>query len=122
PVLEVYNAHGRVQTMTRQQSVSSLKVLSEMLRHPTDKHYGLALIEATGVKSGSLYPILRRLEDQHLIAGEWEDIDEAAEGRRRRRYYKLTPDGVEFATGEVLRVREQLTGIPVLHPNAGVFG
>ena len=38
---------------------------------------------------GSLYPILCRLEDRGLIAGRW--VEKA--GERRRRYYKLTPEG-----------------------------
>ena len=37
----------------------------------------------------SLYPTLYRLEDDGLVEGRW--VEET--GRRRRRYYKLTPDG-----------------------------
>jgi PadR family transcriptional regulator, regulatory protein PadR len=38
---------------------------------------------------GSLYPILCRLEDRGLLTGRW--VERA--GERRRRYYKLTPEG-----------------------------
>jgi transcriptional regulator len=38
---------------------------------------------------GSLYPILCRLEDRGLITGRWVERS----GERRRRYYRLTPDG-----------------------------
>ncbi|HEU5450432.1 MAG TPA: PadR family transcriptional regulator [Terriglobales bacterium] len=38
---------------------------------------------------GSLYPVLCRLEDRGLIAGRW--IEKA--GERRRRFYRLTPQG-----------------------------
>lgn len=38
---------------------------------------------------GSLYPVLCRLEDRGLIAGRWVEKP----GDRRRRFYRLTPDG-----------------------------
>lgn len=38
---------------------------------------------------GSLYPILCRLEDKGLITGRWIEKP----GERRRRYYRLTPEG-----------------------------
>ena len=41
---------------------------------------------------GSLYPILFRLEDRGLIAGRWLEKT----GERRRRLYRLTPDGRKF--------------------------
>lgn len=41
---------------------------------------------------GSLYPILFRLEDRGLIAGRWLEKT----GERRRRCYRLTPDGRKF--------------------------
>jgi len=40
------------------------------------------------LKEGSLYPALHRLERQGLLAAEWSEAD-----GRRRKYYKLTPDG-----------------------------
>ncbi len=41
---------------------------------------------------GSLYPILCRLEDRGLIAGRWVEKS----GERRRRFYRLTPEGRKF--------------------------
>jgi PadR family transcriptional regulator PadR len=41
------------------------------------------------VKPGSLFPALRRLEQQGWIAGEWAP----SENNRRARYYKLTRPG-----------------------------
>jgi PadR family transcriptional regulator PadR len=38
---------------------------------------------------GSLYPVLCRLEDRALIRGTWRE----KAGERRRRYYRLTPEG-----------------------------
>ena len=39
--------------------------------------------------AAALYPLLYRLEKRGWIAGRWIE----KEGQRRRRYYKLTPDG-----------------------------
>jgi DNA-binding PadR family transcriptional regulator len=37
------------------------------------------------------------LEDNGWIEGRWEEIDASAEGRPRRRLYRLTPNGVAWA-------------------------
>src|SRR6267378_2680155 len=44
---------------------------------------------AVSFQIASLYPVLYRLERKGLIAGQWVE----AAGQRRRRYYKLTPEG-----------------------------
>jgi PadR family transcriptional regulator, regulatory protein PadR len=51
---------------------------------------GFELSKVTGLKPGSLYPMLQRLVDEKWVTFRWEDIDESAEQRRRRRYYRLT--------------------------------
>jgi len=56
--------------------------------------YGFELIEMTGLGAGTVYPILRRLEDSGLLVGAWEVVTRSrAEGRPPRRYYRLTPSG-----------------------------
>lgn len=58
--------------------------------------YGNALMErvsaATGgllaVNPNTMYPLLRRLEADGFVAGEWEHPE-----RRSRRFYRVTPDG-----------------------------
>ena len=52
---------------------------------------------ATGLPSGTLYPVLQRLQDAGWLRAEWEQIDPVAQGRPARRYYRLTPSGVEQA-------------------------
>jgi PadR family transcriptional regulator PadR len=64
-----------------------------MLDAPREETYGFELTRAAGLPSGTVYPILRRLEDRGWIVSRWEVIDEAHEGRRRRRYYRLTDEG-----------------------------
>ena len=48
---------------------------------------------ATGIGSGSRYPILRRLEEAGWLKGEWEQIDPRQAGRPRCRFYRLTEFG-----------------------------
>jgi DNA-binding PadR family transcriptional regulator len=57
--------------------------------------HGADIMAATGQGGGTVYKVLRRLEDRGLVVGRWEDADIAERERRpRRRYYKVTPDGV----------------------------
>ena len=68
-----------------------------LLDEPSAGMYGLQLSEASGVKAGGMYPVLARLEDAGWVSSWWEQIDESTEGRRRRRYYRLTTDGASMA-------------------------
>ena len=53
--------------------------------------YGLSVMDATGLPSGTVYPALRRLEKAGLIRSSWESQRIAdAEQRPARKYYKLT--------------------------------
>ena len=56
--------------------------------------YGFDLMEATGLASGTVYPVLSRLERDGLVRSSWEDEGRAAdEGRPARRYYQVTGEG-----------------------------
>ena len=58
--------------------------------------HGFDILDATGLQSGTAYPILRRLEDAGLLRSRWEAVTGArAEGRPPRRYYELTGAGAE---------------------------
>jgi len=73
-------------------------VLNEMLSEPAEQRYGLDLCEATGLPSGTIYPIMARLERIKWVESDWEDPDaHIAQGRPRRRYYRLTREGAEVA-------------------------
>lgn len=54
--------------------------------------YGFDVMDVTGLPSGTIYPALRRLENDALVRGSWEDT-KAATDRPRRRYYRLTRQG-----------------------------
>jgi len=71
-------------------------VLRALLREPAQERYGLALCEQTGLPSGTVYPIIARFERLGWLESRWEDPDaHIAEGRPRRRYYRLTDEGAE---------------------------
>lgn len=56
--------------------------------------YGFEIMESTGLASGTVYPVLTRLERDRLVRSSWEDEARAAdEGRPARRYYEVAPDG-----------------------------
>ena len=84
------------------------KVLAAFLAEPDADRYGLELMRATGHPSGTLYPILARLEDAGWVDSRWEEVAPADEGRPARRYYRLTPDGLAAARTEMAALYRQL--------------
>ena len=67
--------------------------------------HGYDLARETGLKSGTLYPILVRLEQQGWLEARWEE--EPAPGRPRRHLYRLTGLGAEEARAAVSRRQAQ---------------
>jgi PadR family transcriptional regulator, regulatory protein PadR len=58
--------------------------------------HGFDLLDETGLESGTVYPILRRLEHAGLVRSRWEAVQRARdEGRPPRRYYELSGAGAE---------------------------
>ena len=69
-----------------------LAVLSQL----KEARYGYALIDQLAkqgldIEQGTLYPLLRRLEEQELLQSEWN-----VEGSHPRRYYVISPMGREL--------------------------
>ena len=59
--------------------------------------HGFDVLDATGLESGTVYPILRRLEEAGAVRSRWEPVQRARdEGRPPRRYYELTGVGAEL--------------------------
>src|SRR4051812_40426179 len=81
----------------RRPSRQTLAVLQAMLQDPTGMHYGLELSKQCGLASGTIYPLLNRLEDDGLVVSDWEQIDPKQEGRPRKRFYQLTGAGATAA-------------------------
>ena len=86
--------------MTRQ----AQKVLFLLLRSPRDELSGVEIAEETELASGSLYPLLYRLEGARLLLARWEEQNPSDLGRPRRRYYRLTPEGVALARKELKQI------------------
>jgi DNA-binding PadR family transcriptional regulator len=89
-------------------TASVLKVLAALLGPTAPERYGLQLMQDTGLPSGTLYPILVRLERAGWVESEWERIDPVAEGRPARRYYRLTASGATVARREVAAMQQQM--------------
>ena len=79
-------------------SKQSAAVLAAFMRKPQAWRYGYDLLQELGLKSGTLYPLLMRLKDYDLLAAEWHDATKP--GRPPRHAYRLTPDGIAFATSQ----------------------
>jgi PadR family transcriptional regulator PadR len=72
-------------------------VLRAMLQDPSGERYGLEICAEAGLASGTIHPILARLEQIGWLESRWEDVDPSEEGRPRRRYYRFSRDGAEHA-------------------------
>ena len=66
-----------------------------MSRQPRQWQYGYELSKETGLKSGTLYPLLMRLSDQGLLESQWQEPERP--GKPPRHAYKLTLSGLAFA-------------------------
>ena len=76
-------------------SAQTLLVLTALCAEPGEWLHGYGMARDTGLKSGSLYPILIRLAERGLVEARWEDGQPA--GRPRRHLYRLTPGGLASA-------------------------
>jgi DNA-binding PadR family transcriptional regulator len=69
-------------------------------------HHGFDIMDATGLPSGTVYPILRRLDREGLLNSAWEKAAEAQrEQRPPRRYYEITGTGEAMLADAVARYR-----------------
>ena len=85
---------------TRKPSGSTLKILKALLSKTDTPHYGYALMKETGLKSGTLYPILMRLTERGYLKAQWDMSSPT--GRPPRQHYELTPLGINYAREAVI--------------------
>jgi PadR family transcriptional regulator PadR len=78
------------------------RVLRAFLEDPAAPRYGYDLMKAARLPSGTLYPMLGRLEDDELVSSAWETPSE--DGQRPRKYYQLTGEGVRVARLELAQL------------------
>lgn len=75
-------------------SPQTLQVLDRFSERPTAWRYGYELSRETGLKSGTLYPILMRLAKHRLLETRWVQTEA---GVPPRHTYRLTSTGIETA-------------------------
>jgi PadR family transcriptional regulator, regulatory protein PadR len=69
-------------------------------------HHGFDIMDATALPSGTVYPILRRLEAEGVVKSKWEREEVARrEQRPPRRYYELSPAGAAICREAASRYR-----------------
>jgi PadR family transcriptional regulator, regulatory protein PadR len=78
------------------------RVFRAFLDDPAAPRYGYDLMKSASLPSGTLYPMLARLEAQRLVVSAWETPRH--DGERPRRYYRLTGEGMSVARLELARL------------------
>jgi PadR family transcriptional regulator, regulatory protein PadR len=89
-------------------------VLRALLAEPAQEMYGLQICAEAGLPSGTIHPILARLEGFGWLESRWEDTDPSQQGRPRRRYYKLSQAGALRARHALDHANAPINGIPAL--------
>lgn len=85
-------------------TIQTARVLDALMQHPGS--CGSELSKMTKLSSGSLYPILIRLEQAGWLSSEWEQQDPSQLGRPRRRNYSVTAAGEREARRHAASVSE----------------
>lgn len=79
-----------MQRMTRQTRM----VLTTILKDPDTEFYGLQVCAETGLKPGTVYHMLKRMENDGWLVSEWEQrTARKGRGGPPRRYFRFTSDG-----------------------------
>ena len=86
-------------------SAETLRVLERFIERPTDWRYGYELSRETGLKSGTLYPILMRLAKYGMLETKWIATEN---GVPPRHTYRLTARGVEVLRDSAVKVKLRL--------------
>ena len=85
-------------------SPQTLLVIDAFLVQAEEWKYGYDLSRITGLKSGTLYPILMRIAERKLLETQWEAGEP---GKPPRHMYRFTPEGLRFARASA---KNQTTG------------
>lgn len=96
----------------RKCSKQTLRLLAALADGAEEWKHGYNLSTCTGLKSGSLYPILMRLEDRGLLESQWQPSTHP--GRPARHMYRLTPQGAVFSRNELAPSNQELRRTPRL--------
>jgi PadR family transcriptional regulator, regulatory protein PadR len=101
---------------------ATLAVLRAFSENPTREMYGLEICAGAGLPTGTVHPILARLEAAGWLQSSWEQVDPHEQGRPRRRYYTLTPRGAQRAHNALSRADGQTAGLRARAARPGLAG
>lgn len=98
--------NGRIPTDMKPPRLShpTLRLLAAFLATATPLA-GSDIVRATKMLSGTLYPVLMRLEGAGWLKSKWETIDPSKMGRPRKRLYRLTALGKKKAKETLAELR-----------------
>lgn len=91
-------------------TTQTLKVLAAMMSSE-EEISGAEIARSTKLASGTLYPILMRLEDAKWVTSRWEDGDPRQLGRPRRRLYQITALGASRAKAHFRELSSMIGGL-----------
>jgi DNA-binding PadR family transcriptional regulator len=97
-------------------TVPTQLVLQVFLEDPQRELYGLEICTRAGLQTGTIHPILARLEKFGWLRSSWEQIDPKQEGRPRRRYYRLDPNSIASVQAALVRAQAATPGKGVTRP------
>jgi PadR family transcriptional regulator, regulatory protein PadR len=80
----------------RRVTAATLDVLEIFVSDAPNDQHGFKLAQRTRRPTGTIYPILMRLEDMGWLVSQWDE--DTPEGRPRRRLYHLTEAGLAGAS------------------------
>lgn len=86
---------------TRAPSKATKLALISLLDAPEGLH-GYEIMQRVGIKPGTLYPMLARLEDQDILLSHWQET--GIEGRPPRHIYSLSKTGRAFAQSLMVQI------------------
>jgi PadR family transcriptional regulator PadR len=84
-------------------TIPTQRVLRVLLEDITIELYGAEIGDSAELASGTVHPILARLERNGWLESRWEDVDPREQGRPARRYYRLTSSGAQQAREALAR-------------------
>jgi PadR family transcriptional regulator, regulatory protein PadR len=92
-----------------------LSIFTALAEDPGEPRYGLDIAKQANLRHTTIYDTLARLEAAGWLRSEWEKIDPSADGRPRRRLYRLTGLGEDVAHNALERQKEALARVRI-HP------
>ena len=94
---------------TRKPSGQTLSLFAVLLESPGQWRHGYEISKDTGLKSGTLYPILMRLSDRGLLDSKWQSAPQS--NLPPRHMYRLTIQGIKYAREQLEdNVRIEISG------------